>query len=519
MCIRDSAEVTPTECTGTATTVTGVPFFQFSEDFETNFFGVGGPDTQLQMEFFAGVLSGPGDYELGSNEDDQNYGTCSTCALLTIGEQAFFATSGTITVTEVDQVGEVLQAELKDATFIEVEIPGIAEQDYTSVPVPNGETRCLASSSLEIACLADAVCGDSALCGLDGPSKLGCVDSVDVCTGDDAFENDDDLMSGANAITLGTAISAATCGGMGTGAAFERDWFTFTLAAETSLNFNLAWDDETVDFDVYIVDAELNTIGAGATIDMPESGQVLKVAAGTYYALVVPYEHAGTVAVDYTLTLSVFVPECEESADCTDSAKPACDLETLTCVACVSDDECGGATPACDLGTMTCVACVSDLQCTAANPVCVAGETAAANACGVVDACTGDDANENGDDGINGAQAITLPANITQKICGAPETDSAGEADWFKVTLAAETDVTFGLSWVGETYDFDFGVLDAEGNVVADGATVDNPESTVLSVTGDVAAGEYFIVVYSYEGPEAAATDYTLTVTSAPIAP
>ena len=86
------AEVTPTECTGTATTVTGVPFFQFSEDFETNFFGVGGPDTQLQMEFFAGVLSGPGDYELGSNEDDQNYGTCSTCALLTIGEQAFFAT-------------------------------------------------------------------------------------------------------------------------------------------------------------------------------------------------------------------------------------------------------------------------------------------------------------------------------------------------------------------------------------------------------------------------------------------
>ena len=472
-----------------------MPFFQFSEDYETNFFGVGSGDTQLQMEFFAGVLSGPGDYELGVEEGDDNYGTCLTCALLTVGDKTFFATSGTITVSDVDQVGEALVAELKDATFIEVEIPGAAEQDYTSVPVPNGETRCLASSELEVACLSDATCGETAICGLEATSKLGCVTSVDFCTGDDARENGDDLMSGANALTLGTAVSGATCGGMGTGAAFEKDWYTFTLAAETNLNFSLAWEDETVDFDVYIVDGEFNTVGSGATIDNPEVGQVLKLAPGKYYALVLPYEHAGLEAVDYTLTISSFVPECEENADCTNAAKPVCDEATLTCVV-----------------------CVSDLDCAAATPVCVPGETEATNACGVVDACTGDDAKENGDDGINGAQAITLPATINQKICGAPDTDSAAESDWFKVTLAADTDVTFNLSWVGD-FDFDFGVLDADGNVVADAATIDNPEETVLSVTGDVVAGEYFIVVYSYEGPEAAATDYTLTVTSAPIAP
>ncbi len=182
-----------------ATATTGEAFFTYSEDSGHTSFGLSNdtaaPDRVLRR-WRGSPLTGRGDYELGDNADDQNYGTCSTCALLTIGEQAFFATSGTITVTEVDQVGEVLQAELKDATFIEVEIPGIAEQDYTSVPVPNGETRCLASSSLEIACLADATdfACDSALCGPRRHRReLGCVDSAStVCTGDDAIENDDD---------------------------------------------------------------------------------------------------------------------------------------------------------------------------------------------------------------------------------------------------------------------------------------------------------------------------------------
>ncbi len=76
-------------------------------------------------------------------------------------------------------------------------------------------------------------------------------------------------MTGANAITLGHGHQREDLRRRRHGvAAFERDWFTFTLAAETSLNFNLAWDDETVDFDVYIVtDAEFNTIeSGGATI-------------------------------------------------------------------------------------------------------------------------------------------------------------------------------------------------------------------------------------------------------------
>jgi hypothetical protein len=198
------------------------------------------------------------------------------------------------------------------------------------------------------------------------------------------------------------------------------------------------------------------------------------------------YEGAPTAAVAYTLTASVFTPECTDSnTQCTTSERPVCDTENFACVQ-----------------------CLSSLDCNATNPVCKLDTDGKTPVCGVIDVCTGDDARENGDDGPKGATTIAVTDSVSGKICGAAETPSEAEADFFTFTSAGNESFKITLAWADAAVDLDLYVLDSAGEEVD--STIDNtPEVLTLS---NLAAGTYYIVVSSYEGAPTAATSYTLSV-------
>lgn len=512
-------DTTPTDTTPTDTVTptcdrtgfTGEAYMDYNEESGYVGFGLTGEAEELLLEFYdmgaGSPLAGPGEYPLGGNPDDQNYATCTTCGLIFTEDKVFFATSGLITITEIDEVARVVKATLTDATFVEVDIN---TETFESTEVPGGEGWCIPSAAIEYApeCTTNADCsGATPFCDTENFECVGCLSSLDcsadkpvcsatdngveciagldLCTGDDANEQSDDGPMGANALTLGTPVNAKICGDQEAESAAEFDWYTFTLAAPTNLEITLSWPGaEDVDF--YFVDANLEAVqSGGATEANPEVVRATEVPAGTYYIAVNSYAGAPTAAVGYTLTVATFTPECTQDSDCTDAAKPACDTENLVCVVCVTDFNCSAATPVCKL------------------------DEAGVASCGVNDVCTGDDAGENGDDGPAGARALTSGTAVNGKICGETGTDSAAEADWFKVTVADGQNITVSLAWPG-TGDLDVYVLDAEGMIVDDAATTANPEEVVITAPG---AGTYFVAVTSYEGAPTDAVDYTLTVT------
>ncbi len=480
-------------------------------------FGLADATNDLTIEFYdfggGSPLTGPGDYPLGDNPADQNYATCSTCAIIHANSKVFFATEGLVTVTELDQVGRIVKATLSNALLVEVTID---QQTFVSTPVPNGETWCITRLAVEYEaeCTSDANCSDptpfcdtgtfecvsclgSLHCTADNPVCDGgaCIEGYSICDGDDANENSDDGPLGANPIALdGADATGKICGVDGEPSGDELDYYTFTLAAESHIEAILTWTGAQLDFDLYFLNDALEAVSSsGASSSNPEVMRALNLAAGTYYLVVNSYAGAPEVAVDYTLSLATLTPECTQDADCTDVAKPACDL---------------------DLDSLTCVACTSNLHCASATPVCGAG--GALNACGVIDFCDGDDGDvhEHADDGINGATTVTFPtAPIVQLICGDAAAPSAAESDYFKVAIPAGGSLDVKLEWTGAGVDLDVLVVDDTGARVDEAATVANPEE--LTISG-VAAGDYYVVVYSYEGAATTAVAYTLTLTLSP---
>jgi hypothetical protein len=207
-------------------------------------------------------------------------------------------------------------------------------------------------------------------------------------------------------------------------------------------------------------------------------------------------------------------PECTTNAACTDPTKPVCNTTDLVCVECADDSACSDPTkPFCATDEGVCVACTNDFQCTAAAPVCQASEDGVVG-CGVIDACTGDDAGENGDDGPLGAGPITLGETKAAKICGGREAASIGEADYYSFDMAAAGKLNVTLTWGNES-DLDLYVVDTEGQIVDRSArTTGNPEVVTFAELPDaqLPAGRFYIVVMSYDGNPTDAIDYTLKI-------
>jgi len=113
------------------------------------------PVDSLNVEMWAGLggPDAPGTYPI--NDDD--YATCSLCVLLgkdctldadgyLVCETYFLANSGSLTITAIGDVGDQLTGSLADVNAVEVTIA----QDYTSTPVPNGDTWCVDTYAFDV---------------------------------------------------------------------------------------------------------------------------------------------------------------------------------------------------------------------------------------------------------------------------------------------------------------------------------------------------------------------------------
>ncbi|MCC6623295.1 MAG: PPC domain-containing protein [Deltaproteobacteria bacterium] len=454
-------------------------------------------------------LDGPGNYPIGANVDDQNFSTCTTCILAYEGcgaetcEKIYFATGGTIQVTEFDPEGFVFKGTVTDLVLAEVTI----DDDNVSHPVAGGDTWCVATSPFDTTpeCTEDIDCTEAGknVCDTTTLTCVGCVTGFDCsaqspacdqgtqtcvagfddCTDDDGAEPNDGPL-GATALTLGQATAGATCDGV-TGQ--EVDWYTFTIASEQTLSAKVTWTEADASFFVLFIDSEQRIVGqAGETGELVDERVVGIAAPGTYYAVVLPSDTskvgAGKAAVAYSLTVTATTPECSSTIKCAAGATPTCDLDRGKCVACVSSFDCKEA----------------------ASPACVFDEAEVAS-CAKIDVCTGDDAPD-ADDGPAVATALTVGAAATAaKICGEDGKASEFERDWFKFEATAGADITVTVAWEGEP-DLDVAVYDATGELVEE-ALFEQPE--VLELV-DLAAGTYYIEVLSYDGAETAALAYTI---------
>lgn len=212
-----------------------------------------------------------------------------------------------------------------------------------------------------------------------------------------------------------------------------------------------------------------------------EFGEFTAPASGSVYLIVDTFYT--DPAPDGTYTLEVFEPECSVDMDCNGSP----------------------LTPLCNRGR--CVECITAFDCTDSGmPTC----DVTVGACAIgYDTCTGDDANENDDDGPAGATVVApvlnTPDVTTGAICSAP----AAEGDFYEITLAEGDDRVFVLDWA-TSEDLDMVLFDSAGTVL-DTAFFDQPE--VLRLT-DVAADTYYVLVSQFDPPDtAAAASYTLTAT------
>jgi len=96
---------------------------------------------------FGGPLM-PGIYSIEDDTLNSNYSTCHTCVLIVdstgTSERIFYATFGEIDIDSIGPVGTLFAGTLSNANLIEVTIDPVT---FESIPVPNGETRCIDSFS------------------------------------------------------------------------------------------------------------------------------------------------------------------------------------------------------------------------------------------------------------------------------------------------------------------------------------------------------------------------------------
>ncbi|MDX9721084.1 MAG: hypothetical protein RBU37_10060, partial [Myxococcota bacterium] len=168
-------------------TYTGFETMSEEVDTQTDYFGytayssISSPSDLLAIEFYYGSgnpppLNKPGTFTLGSTPEERNYATCGTCVLIYQGcdeggcDKIFFATGGTLNVTEINTNGSTFVGTLVDAELVEVTI----DAQYNSTPVPSGDTWCLPSQSFQFpsGCQSDDDCE---------PSTPICLEDYAVC--------------------------------------------------------------------------------------------------------------------------------------------------------------------------------------------------------------------------------------------------------------------------------------------------------------------------------------------------
>ncbi len=456
-------------------------------------------------------FTGPGTYEMGANEADLNYQTCTSCIRIatecTEGECAkqFFATKATVVINAVDPDSGAVSGTI---TNLEAQEVTINNDTFESTPVADGETFCVPSIEFVPECVVDAdctadaekstcsdavcvncvdfsSCTDSAkpACVEDAAGALAC-GVVTECMNDDAGEEDDGpaAATAVDITTLPAVINAKTC----TGATNqETDWFKFTVAADdTPIRITLTADDPATSFDFILGDSQLQGIGRG-----PVFGSVL--AAGEYLILAQATDTTavggGNEAAGYTITV--------DSGDCTTNAD--CSNGQL-----------------CDVSTIACVDCLTDLNCTdVAAPACIS------NVCGSHDVCTMDDANEPASDGPAGASALTLGTAVTNKICGDFASVGTEEKDWYKFEITAESNVRTTITWAeadpaNPVRDVDVTLLDANLNrieaVAGEPNGVSSNEPEILEISA-LPPGTYYLALTQYGSTMMAVSEeYTL---------
>jgi hypothetical protein len=472
----------------------------------------GEPNDFFSLEFIETAAgpspldNGVGTYEFGATTDDQNYETCQTCLLMGQNctanagcDSYFLATSGSVEITAVDLASNILAGRLVGAELEEVTVDF---DTYISTPVANGASWCVADVAFDTTpeCVVDADCLDAAkgICSdnvcVACASSFDCADAAapacledattgDVscgavmeCTGDDANEEDDGP-AGAKALVSGTPFAGGICEGT---AGQESDWFKITITEASTVDLSLTVTDPAVDIDLYLADTDGNAVASSAGDDAIESIRTGITTPGTYYVIVAPYDTqavgGGLAAAQYTLTYTATAAECVTDMDCT-MLRPFCNTDTLACVVCLDDEACTDASA----------------------PVCITQQNN--NVCGSYDECTGDDNFEPNSDGPGGASEIVIPSTTNARICGDSISGiSENEADWFKFTLAAPTDVRVTLAWTvldmtTPDPDLDIAIFDSTFTFV-DSSVVSYPEIMELPA---LAADTYYVKVVSYE--------------------
>jgi len=305
-----------------------------------------------------------------------------------------------------------------------------------------------------VGCVTAFDCDDPAAPACDENNT--CVAGLDQCTGDDGNENDDDGPLGANALATPTpgsptVVTAAIC----SAPAQEADYYSFSVTEGETRAIVLDWAG-TEDLDIVLYDdtgAEVDF----ALFDQPEVILAEEMTAGDYLVAVTQYSPPGTAAAAaYTLSLSI--PECQTSFDCTDPAASFCDPS----------------------GT------------------CAEGPTD----------CVGDDAGEPTDDGPAGAQDVTPAVDnmttTTAKICNTPAT----ERDFFKVVVNDGDNVDVQVSWEAAGTDLDVVTTLADGTLTGLGY-YSSPESISLT---NLPAGTHYVQVSYFGTATTTAVEYTITV-------
>lgn len=423
------------------------------------YFGAGGEDQVIEL---TGLTAGAHYMlELATDEDLSMYvATSCTGSHPTDGACLVHADSAFTTET-----GE-FDAPASGTAYVIIDSadrPGPPATGVYSLSVYQSEctddTQCTAGT--EHTCLNHQCvgCADHFDCASATPvcDSLGhtCLAGGAQCTGDDSGEPDDGPAAARDLAfpTAGapTSAMAAICS-LPDG---ERDWYALAVPAPTTLRLAATWTAADADLDLWIYDATGTEVDrARDTLPLIEAKLVEFETAGMYYVEVERYAPAGAAATPYTLTAAL--PECATSFDCTDNARPLCDI---------------GA--------------------------CRPGPSA----------CTDDDAAEP-DDGPAAARTLNGPIGGTQTRSGAVCSAPIGEYDWYRVDVGAGEGVQVQLDWATDD-DLDLRLYDHTGAPVGLSLWV-KPEVVTLTY---LPAGAYYLRVELAPGDEPAATAYTISAT------
>ncbi|MCA9675112.1 MAG: PPC domain-containing protein [Kofleriaceae bacterium] len=373
-----------------------------------------------------------------------------------MGEQGAFTATTTTAWLVIDTFNETLT--VGDFTV------AVTEAECATAADCSGDDHACVGGVC-VGCATDADCTDAAA-PLCDPSSHTCLGGYDSCTGDDARDDApaDDVMSAATALTPPTDTTITTAdGAICSLPAGERDWFVLSIADAGPYAFGLTMDDVTTDIDLYVHDASGTVVASGLHLaGIPEAFTV-DLAAADYYVEVKLYAPMNSApAVGYQLTVSI--PECATSFDCTDAATPVCD-----------------AAGACVAATATCT--TDD-----------AGDTTGGTS----------------DDGPAGARDLTAAVGVASTLADQSVCSVAGELDFYAVTVAQGEGLDLSLAWADTTADLDLAVLDANG--AAYGFSFwNNPETVSLD---HLAAGTYYVRVMQFsQTPGPTPVTYAITAT------